>query len=296
MSGDSEIDRLALEEQKCESGKKCCEKCESVFPNRLRKCPVCSATLVPTRSMANRVSDLSLDRVIQFKASEETFPENPKEIPEAIIHDPCMVNPNSWDRVEQVLEHLEALGMTNGREWLEVVCDGVPYTMIAKRIFANPEQFQWLLLRPGIGHIEINAFKSVFKLTWNIFMESLAQLLCFQSEKALNYARNAKDHHKTWEMVLVAVHGTTEELMVPYVKRCEQIGIEPSVSGFETYVADSDDSTLELTFNVLKKMISILALRTGVRRNNHDLTTSARLALQPLWLAFNHPKYRLLEF
>lgn len=51
-------------------------------------------------------------------------------------------------------------------------------------------EFEWLILMPGPGHIEINMVKATVKFTWAIFWESLAELFNFKSPKAKQVAFN----------------------------------------------------------------------------------------------------------
>jgi hypothetical protein len=111
----------------------------------------------------------------------------------------------------------------------------------------NPNDFHyWLMLRPGLGHFEINMVKFIFNLTWDVVMELVAQLLDFKSSKALEYANSATDRRKAWEIVLVMLHGTMDELLVLYVQLCLELNNRVSVRRFEQYIFVSEDETLIL--------------------------------------------------
>lgn len=141
-----------------------------------------------------------------------------------------LVNPNSYDRLKVVLQHLAKVAKIKGfvddtepnsREWVTVVCDGLPYGLIAKIIAKDPEEYGWLLLRPGGGHYEMNMVKSFFELVWPIFMMDLAKLMGFSSNRALDYCRKAQDHHKSWQLLEIFMEGTSDELLLPYI--CAQL-------------------------------------------------------------------------
>ena len=119
---------------------------------------------------------------------------------EFTVGDPCFVNPNSFVRIEQVLQHLGKLakikqicGEEGMRNWVSVVCDGLPYSLITKMLHKEPNKYAWL--RPGGGHYEINMVKSFFDICWSVSMKELANILGFQSTRAQEYAKKAHDHH-----------------------------------------------------------------------------------------------------
>ena len=106
--------------------------------------------------------------------------------------EPCSVNPNSYDRVRQVLAHIQGQG---SRAWSAIGSDGVPYVLAHR----SPE-LQNILLLPGPGHIEINVLRALFKLMWPLGLEDLAKLLGFRTHKALTYALKVSDFHKSWQV------------------------------------------------------------------------------------------------
>ena len=84
----------------------------------------------------------------------------------------------------------------------------------------DPDSYGWILLRPGGGHIEINMFREFFEIYFDVFLEDLAKLLGFQSEKAISYCKKATDHHKTWDIIRIALEGTSAEMVLPYGRMC----------------------------------------------------------------------------
>ena len=94
---------------------------------------------------------------------------HPGRKPFISVSSPCFQNPNSYDRLKSVLNHIQDVGNLNDdeqnveqRNWLSVVCDGLPYTMVQKLINRDPSKYGWLLLRPGGGHIEMNMVRAFF--------------------------------------------------------------------------------------------------------------------------------------
>ena len=116
------------------------------------------------------------------------------------------------------------------REFVYLCCDGSPYVLCSRLILSTyicsickesvsgvqestnhvqkhvddrsqgeclmELEFDWAILIPGPGHLEMNMVKSFVELTWSIFFKSLAQLLNFKSENALKAAKRVSDHHK----------------------------------------------------------------------------------------------------
>ena len=147
------------------------------------------------------------------------------------ILEPCCVNPNSLINIQQVLCHLKTLA----RQWLCVVCDGQPYSLICKLMAKDPQSFGWLLLRPGGGHIEINMFRSFSDIYFDVFLRDIARLLGFQTQKALNYCKRANDHHKSWDILNIAMEGTAAEMVLTYVREAINENQVPTAHGFKDY-------------------------------------------------------------
>ncbi|RIB30042.1 hypothetical protein C2G38_2027186 [Gigaspora rosea] len=85
-------------------------------------------------------------------------------VPEIYIPDPLNINPNSITNVEKVLSHIEIIsGIKSGiREWVAVVCDGVPYHHAIKL----KEKFPRLVLILGQLHEEMNMLRAFVELNW----------------------------------------------------------------------------------------------------------------------------------
>ena len=133
-----------------------------------------------------------------FENIVSRYPQDP---PRAVIGEPFIANPNSYERVTQVLDHVSSVsGLTHNpstRKWISVGCDGLPYLLAAKvldRTFVCPQcgqcvksgiedfalhlerhglptdsiethrNYKHFLLRPGLGHFEINMVECIFKL------------------------------------------------------------------------------------------------------------------------------------
>ncbi len=113
--------------------------------------------------------------------------------------EPIRLNPNSYTRVKQVLDAIWA-SRHSEHTWSMVGCDGVPY-VLSHRFRDDCPDLHDVLLWPGQGHFEINFVKLLFKLLWTVGLETLATMIGFQTAKALHYAFEASNHHKSWEML-----------------------------------------------------------------------------------------------
>lgn len=113
------------------------------------------------------------------------------------------------------------------REWLVIMCDGLPYTLsyqLIERFMQCSEgrqhvnrsseaadhalvqhpglevifekEFGWILLQPGPGHINMNMLKSYVKLMWGVYWEDMVEIFYFKSEIAKKSVLKVSDHHK----------------------------------------------------------------------------------------------------
>jgi len=149
------------------------------------------------RSASIREDDSTYDMTFSYSdiSNGHTY-----DSPALTVHDPCMVNPNSYATLIIVLDHLKQI--IDG-EWVSLVCDGGPYNMVRKLIMKDPTKYDWILLRAGPGHIEINMFKAYFSLYWDVFIGQIGRMLGFKTPKAQAYCKSASDHHKTWDIILM---------------------------------------------------------------------------------------------
>ena len=125
---------------------------------------------------------------------------HPATQPEGHVGNPVFENPCSYDAVAKVLRDIGRQGGLKAyggcREWLVVMLDGLPYNLalsLIERVFvcvvcgsqvtgvsectertvrSHPGQdstgfkreFDWVILRPGPGHVEMNMLKTYVKM------------------------------------------------------------------------------------------------------------------------------------
>ncbi len=159
----------------------------------------------------------------EWEQFEDQANVNP-ETPTVHVQEPVYVNPCSYDAVSTVLRNIgHKCGIKKyggNREWIIVVCDRVPHNL-RRRIITSMhvcaacdvslngqeacarhnnelhpgeninfyQEFDWVLLQPGMGHVEMNMVKGVVKLCWDVFWKNMAICFNFRSEAALKGAK-----------------------------------------------------------------------------------------------------------
>ena len=183
---------------------------------------------------------------------------------EVKILDPIMVNPCSYLSLESVLDDI--LAKCN-MEWVVIVCDVLSFVLCSKMIdncnicptcqelFKKNEAFLNhvkvhpvddiskyrkygnILLLPGLGHVEINATKAIFKLLWRVVLKDLAVMLGWKSIKALTACEKCTNHHKSWQILQILFGAGTKAILKPYIVQCKNENNTPSVAGLYKYFA-----------------------------------------------------------
>lgn len=120
--------------------------------------------------------------------------------------EPIFVNPNSHASVLRVLQEIGRQVQTKKyvpggeREWEAITCDGLPFYIaqrVMKETFSCLEhstyqevtsvdlptvyEFDWVLLRIGHGHVEMNMVRSFFALNWEVCIKDLDKCMGFCS-------------------------------------------------------------------------------------------------------------------
>ena len=253
----------------------------------------------------------------------------------SILLDAVYENPNSHESLVLVLRHIRVEGGRkryggNKREWMLICGDGLPYTLVFNLIQqylvssickagfmgANAlsthqteihqeangpffREFDWIVLKVGDGHYEMNLMKSFMDINWHVCMSELAKRMGWKSEAAQKSAKNCSDNHKTWQLLNVFHYGTMLELIVPYVRDMNAQGHSLSVDGFLAYAKHREElGHVNYTYMLLmvtRFMQAIIHLRMGTRRNNCLLVESAKLMSKELFHARTHPRYQQIE-
>lgn len=223
------------------------------------------------------------------------------------------------------------------REWLAVTMDGSPYSIATKLIqsmhicigcsSADPQnpcqplfmkewekhvkevhggkdiasalEFDWVVLRIGPLHMEMNMLKTFFAVNWEVCLSDLAREMGFASPSAQQYAKGASNHHHAQTFLATLLEGTWCEMLVPYVRdRIQQGAKEVSVSDYiYNWLGTVKSPNYLYQFEMLWRYAGAFQLyHTGIRRNNADYINAGLLAFAPLfsWRPFTS-KYQLIE-
>ncbi|XP_041466282.1 uncharacterized protein LOC121416832 isoform X2 [Lytechinus variegatus] len=249
--------------------------------------------------------------------------------------DPFFVNPNSLGTIAAVFRHIgkdakvKNVAENGDREWVCVVCDGLPYSIGMNILTSFYEcrlcrektqgqdkftehmttihpgveyemkdnlEFGWLLLHAGHGHYEMNAVRSFVSLNWDVFMGDAAKVMGFRSERAQKYAKSTSDHHRAWELLQIVYHGGLRELLLPYVRQCLAEGSSPTPEGYLRWSKAVEDRRYAyFQEQIMTYTQAIINLRKGLRTNNADLVMAGRIKHAPIFHGRNHPKYQAIE-
>ncbi|XP_070548038.1 uncharacterized protein [Ptychodera flava] len=284
----------------------------------------CSHKFIPTYE---NLSDNTCDKRYANVSSK-----HPSQPPVAGVLDPVFVNPNSYESVKQVLHHVGKISGikrydSGTKEWISIYMDGLPYMLAHKLIresyicpvcnlsvlgsnefedhceevhsnrnLIGSLEFDWVNLRIGPGHMEMNMIKSYFELNWETFLSCLSNLMGFCSEKAQKYAKRCSDNHKAWELLEIFYLGSTDELLIPYVRSDLLKKQSPSVEGFMKFLKTvTDPNYIYLAEQIFTYCQAIINYRAGVRRNNSDVMMAGRIKFSPIFHARNHPKYMYID-
>lgn len=296
----------------------------------------CSSKQHSTESKQYKVSFRETNQDVYRLELENTEPpQQACTINKSKVMKPIFVNPCSYDACVIVLRNIGRKGRVKryggDREFLIVCCDGSPYVLCCRIILSmyicnecnesvtgavestshiqqhsdnNEEcemsqEFDWVLLVPGPGHLEMNMVRSFVELCWDIFWKPLVQLLNFKSENALRSAKKVSDHHKGWQLCIVAREAIVKELLVPWVRiqlNSESPDLSPDCYMKFLMSGNVQNQTYtmiaELVFELLD---SIFLYRKGIRGANSDQSFAARAKIAKIWSGRSHPSYRELE-
>ena len=79
--------------------------------------------------------------------------------------EPVLLNPNSYDNLRVILDSLKVnLDIGNTRHWSFIGCDGPPYCLASRLVEQNKTVYDWISLVPGLGHLNMNQLKTLFKV------------------------------------------------------------------------------------------------------------------------------------
>ena len=256
--------------------------------------------------------------------------------PEVKVLKPIAVNPNSYENIRLCLLNIgKQSGIqkygTGKRYFVFIYCDGVPYNMINRVIsctfrcthckqlllsgkessahshvgqeYTYSLEFDWVLVLPGGGHIEMNMLQSVVELLWPVCWKEMVMMFNFRSEMALRSAKQVSDHHKGWTIFRLFRHALVDELLVPYVRMeleksetNDADNVELSPSKYFAFLACAVDPNYTFLADVAFELCDAMAMfRAGIRTGRSDMVRAGRLLFSKMWCGRRHPQYRELD-
>ena len=243
--------------------------------------------------MAN---DVNLDHGHQGDPYEMAPSKHPDLPPNTLLNEPILKNPCSYEAVENVLRNILGSAKALGKEWCIAGCDGLPY-LLGSRILAEKGDLQNVFLVPGLGHYEINMTRCAFKLLWDVVLEDLAKMLGFKSPPALESCHKCSDHHKSWQILMILLFGTSDELILPYVRNCKATNSVPTLHGFYTFFQSSQNPNYRFLFEaIFSYILALFVFRCGVRRNNKNFILAGKSKFTSLFYGFNMTTYQEIEY
>ena len=294
--------------------------CDAPNDCTFRVCRNCGDNLIKWEFTINSSSN------IPDPYSHFNIKENPNKI-KVTVGEPELINPSEFKNISKVLRNLgRKLGIqkyneNSNRQWLFSENDDGIYHIVMKLIhnvlqcpkcnvsiygketFSEhncaklrdvlpKNEFDWIVLSPGLLHFEMNAGRAFIKLNWSVFMESVAKELGFTSENSLNYIRKGSDHILEYTYIALA-----DELLVPYVRYCLLNSIDPDISGYWKYCDSIKNRkyfyTQEMTFTYLH---ALMLLQKGIHMNSSKAVYAARNQLSLMFFGRNHPIYHNIIF
>eukprot|EP01094_Clydonella_sp_ATCC50884_P003858 TRINITY_DN1296_c0_g1_i3.p1 TRINITY_DN1296_c0_g1~~TRINITY_DN1296_c0_g1_i3.p1 ORF type:complete len:253 (+),score=35.46 TRINITY_DN1296_c0_g1_i3:60-761(+) len=169
--------RVEEERQREDGGPmKKCPRCKHDWPKLKRKCDVCQEFFSSMQeTMAVKRTSTQMERVkkprerkkadLPWGETDERWSELfCDEMAKRCMMEPVFVNPSGQAALKEVLASFKGKALQNGRKWVLVYCDGVPYMQVYDIVLRNPGQYDWLVLRPGPLHEEMNMISSLVPL------------------------------------------------------------------------------------------------------------------------------------
>ena len=264
-----------------------------------RKCDECSSTVLKItefNTTSNVVDILKCDNI-------DIGQQNKEIRPVIKMAEPVLLNPNSYANMKVILSEVKKFADVGvNREWVFIGCDGPPYCLSERICESDQQQFDFVSMVPGLGHLHMNQLKTLFKILDDIILELLGKdVLNFVSPKAYSFFVDAKDTHKSWQALKTFLFGTTMELIHEFRQSSTHEEIndpEPEPTKFLAWLANQTNPTIKLIAElVLNFSLAIYLFKLGVRANDVQLINAGRFKFADLlFYAFKHPIYREVEY
>ena len=156
-----------------------------------------------------------------------------------------------------------------------------------------PGEFDWVVLKSGGLHWEMKPVQSVIEVLWPFVYKAFVESQGYTTERQQEWAKAAKDHHRSFDELSCFIDGTFDELLRPYVASNDS----PTPDGFYQWASQFSKN---LSFSWLLELTTrcafgVVVYRFGLRHNKPDLCMLGRRAVSPLLHARQHPNYQLID-
>ena len=128
--------------------------CGQTYETLKRKCGSCG-------SVVRNVDKVPVLVGPQTSSNNEKYiflgEQNKTNLKQMQMGEPIVLNPNSYDNLEKILEELKvntAIGVD--REWTFVGADGPPYCLASRLIGKDEKKYDWVSMVPGLGKITMD--------------------------------------------------------------------------------------------------------------------------------------------
>ncbi len=124
-------------------------------------------------------------------------------------------------------------------------------------------------------------------------LETLATMVGFQTAKALLYAFNASNHHKSWEMLHIYFQAIVQLQISHYI----QTAPSPTAPEFFHWINLQPNPTYRYVHHITFRYLTALFMfRQGVREGNSSLLLGGRFILGELFYTNNCRIYMEVQY
>lgn len=270
----------------------------------------------------------------EFQHVPSSHPSHPVKV---VAGEPVFVNPNSQKTLKEVLRRVGKAANVKrynpsdpgARQWLNVTMDGLPYLVCRKVIntvllciecgdevtedsvtdhcltihrrqkCTTVSEFDWVVLRIGKLHFEMNMARHFIDLNWEVFLSRLASELGFVSEAAQKFVCKGFDHRKTMSVLRVCYMGFWKELLIPYVRDRLDAKLPISVSDYlYKWLPEVgwQNATYKYIFGMTwTYLMAIHVFRMDVGRNNSTYVRAGQMCFSSLFHRNAASRYAMID-
>ena len=170
--------------------------------------------------------------------------------------------------------------------------------MASQIIEENKEEYDWVSLLLGMGHLHMNQMKCLFKILNKIFLEVLGkEVLNFKSSKAYSFFVSTYDTHKSFQVIQILLHGTTSEISYEYLAHCQNNTASITPEGCMEWLVNQENETVAMVNQLILSYIwAIYIQKVGIRHNDHEFLSGGCYKFMAMFFAFNHSIYQEIQY